>query len=413
MRRPLRRSMRWLILGLLMFSLMDSVSAEVWQRHTIDQSSRGADGVRLADANGDGLQDICTGWEEGGMIRVYLNPGPQASRDNWPSVTVGKVRSPEDAVFCDLDADGNLDVVSCCEGGNRTLFFHWAPDRDRYLDDDAWKTEAVPCTTKKQMWMYCIPLQIDGRNGIDLIVGSKGPGAAIGWLESPENPREIDEWKYHPLSSAGWIMSLETIDMDSDGDLDIVTSDRKGKLRGVRWLENPGSKAVQDGTVWTNHTIGGSKTEVLFLTIADLNQDGVDDVLSSTRDNHLVYFERAGKASNDWTVRTSPNPFNVPWGKSIAVGDMDQDGQPELIHLCNSQKAPDSPAAAIGELQNVTETEIGVDWQPICEPKAYKFDRIELIDLDADGDLDLLTCEERANLGVIWYENPSITSSAR
>jgi hypothetical protein len=25
----------------------------------------------------------------------------------------------------------------------------------------------------------------------------------------------------------------------------------------------------------------------------------------------------------------------------------------------------------------------------------------------ADGDLDVLTCEERANLGVIWYENPT------
>lgn len=36
-----------------------------------------------------------------------------------------------------------------------------------------------------------------------------------------------------------------------------------------------------------------------------------------------------------------------------------------------------------------------------------KFDRIELLDLDGDGDPDLLTCEERENLGVIWYENPS------
>ena len=38
--------------------------------------------------------------------------------------------------------------------------------------------------------------------------------------------------------------------------------------------------------------------------------------------------------------------------------------------------------------------------------KGIKFDRIELLDLDHDGDLDLLTCEERDNLGVIWYENP-------
>ncbi|NRB28077.1 MAG: hypothetical protein HRU37_10410 [Roseibacillus sp.] len=35
-----------------------------------------------------------------------------------------------------------------------------------------------------------------------------------------------------------------------------------------------------------------------------------------------------------------------------------------------------------------------------------KFDLIELIDLDADGDLDVITCEEVANLGLFWYENP-------
>ena len=31
-----------------------------------------------------------------------------------------------------------------------------------------------------------------------------------------------------------------------------------------------------------------------------------------------------------------------------------------------------------------------------------------MIDLDGDNDLDVLTCEERHNLGVIWYENPAL-----
>jgi hypothetical protein len=33
-------------------------------------------------------------------------------------------------------------------------------------------------------------------------------------------------------------------------------------------------------------------------------------------------------------------------------------------------------------------------------------DLIELIDLDTDGDLNVITCEEVANLGLFWYENP-------
>ncbi len=36
-----------------------------------------------------------------------------------------------------------------------------------------------------------------------------------------------------------------------------------------------------------------------------------------------------------------------------------------------------------------------------------KFDLIELLDLDQDGDLDVITCEEVENLGVVWYENPA------
>src|SRR4051812_20626100 len=52
-----------------------------WKLRVIDNSSIGADGVRLTDVDKDGLLDITTGWEEGGRIRVYRNPGPRAARN--------------------------------------------------------------------------------------------------------------------------------------------------------------------------------------------------------------------------------------------------------------------------------------------------------------------------------------------
>src|SRR5262249_17825847 len=117
----------------------------VWARHTIGDSSRGADGTRLADVNSAGLPDIATGWEQAGRVRAYRPPGRGKVKGRWPAVTVGAVKPPEDAVFADLDGDGAADVVSCCEGGTRSVFVHWAPkDRPRYLDPSAWKTEAVP-----------------------------------------------------------------------------------------------------------------------------------------------------------------------------------------------------------------------------------------------------------------------------
>ncbi|MGI9243630.1 MAG: FG-GAP repeat domain-containing protein, partial [Verrucomicrobiales bacterium] len=181
----------------------DLGTGEAWKRHTIDRSSRGADGVRLGDLNGDGLLDLVSGWEEGGLIRAYLNPGSLGAKQPWSSVTVGRVKSPEDAVFVDLDGDGGLDVVSCCEGKNKTVFVHWAPqDRAKILDESAWETAAIPCAAGEQMWMFAIPLEIDGAHGIDLVVGSKGAGGSISWLQAPENARDLAAWKRHRLRSA-------------------------------------------------------------------------------------------------------------------------------------------------------------------------------------------------------------------
>ena len=55
-----------------------------WKRHTIDDSSQGADGTRFADINGDGLLDITTPWEQGGEIRVYIQPAKTEIRKPWP-----------------------------------------------------------------------------------------------------------------------------------------------------------------------------------------------------------------------------------------------------------------------------------------------------------------------------------------
>jgi FG-GAP-like repeat len=408
--------------ALLCFVFAASVSASLqtgpqpvatepsWACHIIDDSTRGADGVKLADVNHDGLMDITTGWEEGGVTRVYLNPGFKRAKERWPAVTTGRTPSAEDAVFVDLDRDGAVDVVSCCEGNCQSVFVHWAPkNKNEYLHESKWRSEVIPISKGMTRWMFCIPMQVDGRFGMDLIAGSKSPNARIGWFEVPENARDLRAYKWHTISPAGWIMSLRTVDMDGDGDLDILTSDRKGPMRACRWLENPGVSAAQKKP-WPNHFIGCRDKEVMFLTLADIDQDGLQDVLAAVnagKGSQIVILRRLDKTGQRWDQYVIPYPKQAGTAKAVVVGDIDADGDNDIVLSCEHANAPKSGVMWLSSKKGPS----GGDWQAhdISGPTGIKYDRMELLDLDGDGDLDVLACEERQDkkgLGVFWYENP-------
>ncbi len=380
-----------------------------WPRHVIDGSSRGADGVKLRDINGDGRLDITTGWEEGGLTRVYLHPGPKNVRAAWPAVTVGKTRSAEDAVFVDLDRDGRHDVVSCCEGKQRSVFVHWSPTREKLLDPNAWQQQVIPASQDRMMWMFAIPMQINAGGPTELVAAGKGEGAQIGWFEVPPDGRSIDRYRWHPVSAAGWVMSLFARDMDGDGDLDIVTSDRRGNLRGCRWLENPGAKAVDKGA-WTNHFIGGRDDSVWFGKLVDFDGDELEDMLVAAEEAQVIFFRRLDASGRRWQERRISFPENMGRPKAVAVGDIDRDGCNDLVLSSERADPPKSGITWISYGQDLAQPV----WSrhEISGPEGIKFDRIELTDLDGDGDLDVLTCEERhegRGIGVFWHENPSLS----
>jgi hypothetical protein len=97
--------------------------------------------------------------------------------------------------------------------------------------------------------------------------------------------------------------------------------------------------------------------------------------------------------------------------KAVKVGDMNGDGQLDLVHSSNTM----GDASKVGVIwMSYRNAPTDPQWESHClsGPEGYKFDRIELLDVDGDGDLDVLTCEENygensQGLGVIWYENPS------
>jgi hypothetical protein len=224
------------------------------------------------------------------------------------------------------------------------------------------------------------------------------------------------------MTSAGWIMSVEAQDMDDDGDADIVISDRRsgGAQQGARWLENPGP-ASQDLTFpWTSHTIAGVGQETMFLDIVDLDADGLDDViiplLQGSAPDQWLYARRLDATGDNWSVTTIdyPDSNQVPGGtgdgKATIAADINGDGQLDLVS---------SHGMAFSPIQGMVWAEHDGDpvngawtYHSISGPEGEKFDRIVAMDVDGDGDLDLISTDEDESLtenglGVMLYENPS------
>ncbi len=381
----------WLLL------LAASLSAEPWARHVIDNTQKGADGVRVADVNGDGLMDIATAWEQSGVVRAYLHPGPDKVKEPWPAVTVGEVVSPEDAVFVDMDGDGVFEVVSTTEGEDKSIYIHKGSG-DAYLDASKWETQAVPRSKGRGQWMFAAPMDVDGNGSMDFVAGSKNDFAAIGSWRFANYPTSKGTWSR--WYGAGWVMSLEVHDMNGDGAPDVVASDRNGPRSGVLWFMNmPGSAA------WPDYRVGPEgELEAMFLDVADVDADGNTDVVLAVKGGPIQYFRGLGARGTNWRGYDVDMPSGFGTGKGVAVGDIDKDGKADIVFTCEG--ATDA-LSGVGLLRQVGDPTAG-GWEAsdIGGPDGVKFDRPELVDLDGDGDLDVLTTEEIDLLGVVWYENP-------
>ncbi len=248
-------------------------------------------------------------------------------------------------------------------------------------------------------WMFCQPMADGG--AIRLVCGSKGLDAAIGYF-TVIGPSPAD-WTWTPLRRASWVMSLEITDMDGDGDKDVLYSDRKSADAAVGWLENPGRPDER----WIDNFIDYSLGEpdprglYMFLDQCDLDDDGLVDVLIAVRERRIHWLRRLNDSGYSWEKIVIPTPAEAGCVKSVAAGDMDGNGTVDLVFSC--EQADDRPG-----LMWLSRAGLDQGWaaHDIGGLPGRKFDLVRLVDLDGDGDLDVLTTEERTIDAVLWYENP-------
>lgn len=124
------------------------------------------------DFNGDGFIDLFLGgrdvpWEYGQIPRSYLlqNDGTGKFTDVTEkySKELSQVGMVTNAIWYDIDKDGDKDLLVCCEWGGINVF----------INNNGKFTKQV-VTDKQGWWNFILPVDIDNDGDIDLVAGNVG-----------------------------------------------------------------------------------------------------------------------------------------------------------------------------------------------------------------------------------------------
>lgn len=397
-----------------------------WQMWSIDASGNGADGVHTGDINRDGLIDVVSGWEQSGDLMLYLNPGPQTVRETvaWSRIDISSgmtIEGIEDAAFADLDLDGFDDaVISSIEGDTQSLGIHWLAGNNLKAVSDWRGFNLAP--SKHAGYMKARAAQIDGMGGADIVAGTRdidGDGkAAIFWFKAPtgSHPGNVGEWKRFYVGAVNVkTVTLVLRDMDSDGLADIVFSGRNG----VGWFKNPGHEALNESPAtanWERIVIADRGSEFTFCSAAG---GGMEDIIVATsHDSGMVakWLQRLDASGRHWeeypisseTLRNENSSSRKFVIKGVACGYVNGDDKIDVVFTGSGH------GHGVFMMTPRTDIPSGLTWDLVnLTPYAsyMKYDNLRLVDMDVDGDLDVVTTEEGEGVftsgqGVLWLENP-------
>lgn len=237
------------------------------------------------------------------------------------------------------------------------------------------------------------PVDFDGDGVLDFLVGDLGtflPGdhdrGAVVWLRGQK------DGPYLPLSLDGWprVSEVRAADYDGDGKLDLIVPAFGWRKTGhFTILKNDTTDYAQPSFLARRID---SRTGSIHALPADLDGDGhLDFVVLFAQEHETVvaFLNRGGGTGFDaQTLYTAPHPN---WGSSgIALVDLDGDGDLDVL-LTNGDTFDDEivkPYHGISWLEN--RGEYPFEEHRLADmPGAF---RAEAADLDGDGDLDVVAC---------------------
>jgi len=211
-------------------------------------------------------------------------------------------------------------------------------------------------------------------------------------------------WLSHTLSEAVQGEGIAAGDLDHDRDLDLVAIHADGAR--VLWFENHGP----DRRPWPQRVIGETAPWLDRVALTDVNGDGALDVIATQESqdwdytSSIYWFESPRDVrTGAWTRRTIATLRSI---NSLDVADMDGDGGPDIVTAEHTDQG--GRTAAPNTLTGIyLSRDRGARWlaRPIHIGPISSHLGMRLADLDADGDLDIVTMGWQDYAGIHLWRN--------
>jgi len=276
--------------------------------------------IALGDIDGDARDDLVVSQTGGNRLVWFHNNG--GGPGFWTEIPIATgLTSPREVTVADLDDDGNLDVIATDLATDSVTWYDsaaagalWTPHTITALHTDAWRGVAGD-------------LNRDGH--LDVLSCGDGittpGGGAVAWHESDGTPAD-GGWVTHDgiTSSYTNARTCEIADLNGDGWLDFVVPYLADDT--IAWYENDGGSPPG----FTEWVVRAGFPEAHGARPVDIDRDGDLDILGSTAnqpDGVVIWFENDGSGSG-WTEHVATDLAD---GSSASVpADLDNDGDLDL-----------------------------------------------------------------------------------